>query len=456
MSEGWVAAAAPENKTERPRALLWGQLPPFTGRQWRVFAIATTGGFFDNYDRALLSLAMLQIQRGLRIAEDRLGGILSAIRLGYLLSFTLTPLADVFGRRRLLIYTIVGYTLFTALSALAPTAWSFAGFQFVARGFVGAEAIIACVILAEEVDAAVRGWAMGLLGMLVSTGWGLAALAFALINVVPYGWRGLYALALAPLALIIPLRRALPESHRFEEEVSRGTRPSDVLTPVASLFRVYPSRLWMIVAVSFLSNMGGGAVGFFYPKYLQEVHRWTPAQVTIMVIFAGAVGIVGNVAAGRLSDRYGRRLMGALFMFLAPCLAVAIFTATSNLVIPAWTLELFFDAAAGTILSAYSAELFPTSYRAAAGSALTVAGTLGGALGLYLEGLLYRLTHSHWTAVRSLTVFWMIAPVILLSCFPETAGLELEVIAPESPAAAAAGLPDRPLILRGDEQPGPK
>ena len=46
--------------------------------------------------------------------------MLSVIRLGYLLTLLLTPFADVFGRRRLLLYTVMGYTVFTALSAVAP------------------------------------------------------------------------------------------------------------------------------------------------------------------------------------------------------------------------------------------------------------------------------------------------------------------------------------------------
>src|ERR1700674_3154963 len=74
--------------------LLFGKLPPFTRRQWRVFGIAATAGFFDNYDRALLSLALKQIQQGLGIAEARLGAMLSSIRLGYLLSLMVTPFAD--------------------------------------------------------------------------------------------------------------------------------------------------------------------------------------------------------------------------------------------------------------------------------------------------------------------------------------------------------------------------
>jgi len=202
-----------------------GRTPPFTKRQRRVFWIASTAGFFDQYDRALLSLALKQIQTGLKIAESQLGAVLSIIRLGYLLSLLMTPFADVFGRRRLLLYTVFGYTIFTGLIAIAPDARTFVAFEIIARAFAGAEAAIAMVIVAEEVDAAHRGWAIGLLSAVSNVGYGLAAVVFAFVNVIPYGWRGLYAIALVPLVLIIPLRRVLPESARFEKEKLEGLRP---------------------------------------------------------------------------------------------------------------------------------------------------------------------------------------------------------------------------------------
>ncbi len=45
---------------------LFGKPPPFSRRQWRVFGIVATAGFFDNYDRVLLSLALKQVQKGTR------------------------------------------------------------------------------------------------------------------------------------------------------------------------------------------------------------------------------------------------------------------------------------------------------------------------------------------------------------------------------------------------------
>ena len=59
------AEGAAGDTTGSRRSFIARQFPPFTPRQWRVFAIAFTAGFFDNYDDALLSLALKQIQRGL-------------------------------------------------------------------------------------------------------------------------------------------------------------------------------------------------------------------------------------------------------------------------------------------------------------------------------------------------------------------------------------------------------
>ncbi|MGO9451186.1 MAG: MFS transporter [Candidatus Binataceae bacterium] len=432
------AETAREEERFSVRIGFFGRTPEFTRRQWRVFLISITAGFFDQYDRALLSLALKQIQKGLKIAESQVGVLLSYVKLGYLLSFLITPLADVFGRKRLLVYTIFGYTIFTGLSALAPNQFFFFSMQVLARGFAGAEGTIALVILVEEVDAGVRGWTVGLLGALSSVGYGIAALAFGTINFVPYGWRGLYALALIPLVVIIPLRRSLPESHRFEETSHSTSHPTRVMQPVIALFNAYPGRLVMLLSVTFLANMGGNAAGFFFPKYLQEAHGYSPGNVTMLFFVAGAAGIMGNIVVGRLSDRFGRRQIGALCLLLAPLMTIWIYNAAGNSVIVVWVLELFFDTAASTIFSAYGAELFPTSHRSTAGSALMVAGTTGGAVGFLLESLLYTYTHSHWTAVSYLTIFWMIAPFIMYFGFPETAGQELEAISPEDPAAREA------------------
>ena len=414
----------------------FGRLPPFTPRQQKVFWLVTTAGFFNNYDGALLGLALKQIKNALRIPNASIGSMLSIVTLGQLPALLITPLADRYGRRTLLLYTVIAYTVFTALTALTWNAPSFVAMRFLAVMFSAAEGSVALVILVEEVDAGVRGWAVGMLAALSSVGYGVAALVFAAINVIPFGWRGLYALALIPLAIIIPLRRALPETRRFENTAHSVDRKT-ILGAFKALVVQHPGRFWLIASVTFLAPLGAASAGAFTSLYLQEAHNWTPANVSAMYFMGGGLGILGNIFAGRVSDRFGRRRMGAMFMFTAPLFAMVFFHSSGPILIAAWIFQLFADTASSTIANAYSAELFPTSYRSTAASALNAANTLGRALGLLLESWLYRLTGSHWTAISCLLLFWMIPGALMLLFFPETAGQELEAISPE--AAVAAG-----------------
>jgi putative MFS transporter len=277
-----------------------------------------------------------------------------------------------------------------------------------------------------------------MLGALAATGYGVAALVFAFVDVLPFGWRGLYALALLPLAIVIPLRQVLPETQRFAQS-NPAQEGAHLRLPFVTLWTQYPDRLWRLGSVAFLAPLGSAAGGFFTAKYLQEVHQWLPAHVSSLYVLGGAVGILGNIVAGRLSDRIGRRTLGALCLGIAPAFTLLFFNSAGSVLALAWVGFLFVDTASSTILNTYSAELFPTTARTTAGSVLTAVGTLGGAVRLLLESWLYTHLGSHWKAISSLTGFWLLSSLIVAFSFPETAGQELETLTPEEREGATQG-----------------
>ena len=406
-----------------------GRPPALTRRQWRVLGLVAAASFFEMYDLYLFTLSLKQIQAGLGIAEDQLGYLGSIVRFGALPAFGVALVADRIGRRQVLLFTILAYTLFTGATAFSPNATIFVVCQFFARTFAVAESLLAVVVIAEEFDPEVRGWGIGALAAIQSTGAGLAALLFALVGHLENGWRGLYLVGLGPLLLLAYWRRALPETARFEAH--RRQRADTMLQPLVNLVRMYPGRLLAVTTVLFVVAVAESAANFFGPKYLQDVHGWTPGNVGLMTFGAGAFAIVGNTFAGWLSDRIGRKKVTMGFLIGQVTFTLAYYNVPALFVIPSWVLMIFTLLGVNVVLAAYGSELFPTSYRSTAAGVRIIIATVGGSLGLMLESVLYGVYQSHWPAISTLVLIMLFTPVLVALVFPETSGRTLEDIAPE-------------------------
>ena len=120
-----------EEKTYQPYWLYWVPFlrpaPDLSRRQWQVLGLTAIASIFDRYDLAILQIALPQIQTGLGIADADISNIAALIKLGALPAFLVLAVADRLGRRRLLIFTVIGYTLLTGATAFAPNAGSFCG-----------------------------------------------------------------------------------------------------------------------------------------------------------------------------------------------------------------------------------------------------------------------------------------------------------------------------------------
>ncbi len=436
-----IPPAAPAVASERVATPRWyraapflGPAPSLTSRQWRVLGLLATAGIFDQYDLYLFSLALKQIQLGLAIPEEQLGYLGSIVRLGALPAFLILFAADRLGRRRVLLATIVGYTVLTGLTALAPNLETFVALQFAARSFAVAEVLLAVVVIAEEFDPGLRGWGIGALAALQACGAGLAALLFALVGGVEGAWRGLYLVGLIPLGLVAWLRRTLPETAHFQAQQERRTALGarvELLRPLLDLLRVYPGRFAATAAVAFIGGLAGAAAAFFGAKYMQDAHGWTPRAAGMMVFLGGALAIVGNVAAGRLSDAIGRKRVAIGFVLCDALLTIAFYNSGGWWLVPIWIGMIFASMGGGVTLSALASEMFPTSYRSTASGARAVLAAAGATLGLAAESVLYGVVGSHWTAITLLASVFLAAPLIVGLAFPETAGRELDEISPE-------------------------
>ena len=252
--------------------------------------------------------------------------------------------------------------------------------------------------------------------------------------IIPGGWRGLYAIGGLPLLLLPYWRRVVPETRRFREHADSLERKAGgrlalvtMLMPIKRFILEYPSRALVISLAALLVAVGEACVYQFASYIPQKIHGWAPGHYALMVLVGGGFGVIGNVVAGRLGDRHGRRLVGAFFFGVFPA-ASWLFYQGPGLALPfAFALIIFTGTAGTVILRTLATELFPTSYRSTSSGWLAFVQTLGWTVGLLLLGVAGQdaMAIARFTAQLSLAVLLGGLAILLL---PETSRRELEEI----------------------------
>jgi putative MFS transporter len=430
-------------RPERSRNPWW--IPPFLGSvpkgvehtQLNLLGFVALAMFFENYDYALLTNVLKYLAEDFGLDKTDLGWFTGAIRLGTLPAFFIVPFADRIGRRRLFLVSIIGLSIGTFITAFSQTAEQFILCQVLSRSFMITASAIAYVIVTEELPAAHRGWGIGILGAVASFGFGVSALLFAFIDSIPYGWRGMYALGLAPLLLLPVLRRQIPETARFKERARQLGRlsASQVMTgalkPVLELLRANRRHAAGVIALGFLSTAGHATAFQLTAEFVLTVRGWSNGEYAAMLFFCGAFGIVGSPIAGRLGDRFGRRAIGAAVLGVFPLTAAAFYLGPGWAVPVAWVAMVFTSMAAGVVVRGLTNEVFPTSQRATASGLLLSVETLGAASSLFLYSYLMSvLDEQQGLAVASISLLALVSTGFLV-LFPETRQRELEAISGE-------------------------
>src|SRR5205807_10567256 len=191
---------------------------PLTPNQVRGFWAAWAGWTFDGMDSFIYALVLVPAlsellpHSGIGATPAKVGyygSVLFALFLvGWGLSMAWGPVADRFGRVRTLVLTIVCYSLFTFLGAMATNVWQLAIFRLVAGIGIGGEWSIGGTFVAEEWPEERRKMGAGLMHTGYYVGFFLAAIANWVVG-AKYGWRARFAVGGAPALPIGVLRYGL-------------------------------------------------------------------------------------------------------------------------------------------------------------------------------------------------------------------------------------------------------
>lgn len=397
-----------------------------------LLGVLGAASFFEGYDFNIVAVALPQIRDTFGLSVGQASLWISLLFLGAIPAIFLTRRADRMGRRKLLLVSIIGYTLATGATAFAASMEIFVACQFAARLFLSAEGAIVWTMVAEELPAGARGFGFGWLAMLNALGTGTGAIAYATI-LAPnnISWRWLYLIAVPPLVGIFFLRRKLPESKRFI-----AARDAGGLAEAWHQILRQPHRKWIVlVSVTALLGALTTQAGVFSIDFMQTERGLSATSSNLILVGAGALGIPILLISGALSDRLGRKIVGCSFAVVGVSGSLGFFFAPGGA--PILFLMIFISLigqfGAWPTLNAFGTELFPTALRGQASSWATIFRVAGQFLSFVLAGILVRSLGSLPRAVLVLAAGPVATIAIIAILFPETKGKELEELHSISP-----------------------
>ncbi len=364
------------NEAERP-----------TRTHFLILAMSWAGWLFDFYDLMLFSFLVIPIKKSLALEDASLsllvGTTLAATALG---GIVFGWLADRFGRKTVLSWTIVVYSAGAFLCGFAQGAAWLAVCRIVTGLGVGGEWATGQTLVGETFPARMRGR----FAAVMQTG---APLGIALASVVggfvqpalasalgpDWGWRGCFFISVVPALLVVIIRRHMPESDVWLER-RRLAAPQESGQVRFLLSTPGLRRLFLLGLVLATTDMS--AYWFTYswmPRYLYEHLGSSLGKAGIWMLVTQTGGTLGYLSFGIVADWKGRRVAYTIYSFVW---AVGLFAVTwfwgALAVYPAMTILFMFLVGLGTgNYSGYGpifSEIFPTRVRnTAMGTAFNLA-----------------------------------------------------------------------------------
>jgi len=193
-----------------------------TRYEWLVLIIASAGWIFDVYEGQIFNLTRDQLLREILSVEaghpdlkkygDRLlgifllGGMFGGILFG--------SLADKYGRRPMMILTILMYSVFSGLTYFATSLDQVMVLRFLVAMGIGGEWAVAAALVAEVFPTKARAYASGIFHSTSVIGTWFATLAAMWVGAE---WRYAYLIGVLPAFLIVWVRLTVKEPEKWQQ-----------------------------------------------------------------------------------------------------------------------------------------------------------------------------------------------------------------------------------------------
>ena len=359
-----------------------------TPRHYKILAMSWAGWVFDFYDLILFTFLLMPIAAEYNFTNLQmsyvLGATLAATAIGGVI---FGILSDRFGRKHVLQWTILTYSIGTFLSGLAGSFWLLMIFRILTGLGVGGEWGTGQTYIGETFPAKVRGRYCAIMQTGAPLGIALASIVGGLIMPL-IGWRACFFVSVLPALLVLYIRKGLPESdlwlRRKEAEKSIpktiSTHGSEGLQQFLLLFSAENRKYFILGLVLAIFDMSAYWLTYSWmPGYLHIERNFSLTKSALWILVTQTGGFLGYLFFGFVADRLGRRPAYSLYSVVMALGLVMVTIFWSDIAMyPPIILGFMFMVGFGTGMfggfGSLFSELFPTSVRnTAMGSAFNLA-----------------------------------------------------------------------------------
>lgn len=405
--------------------------------QWAIIGMCVLLNALDGFDVLAMAFTANGVTKEFGLTGSELGILLSAGLVGMAIgSLCLAPLADIIGRRPMIIASVGAAGAGMLLAATATTMEQLGIWRLLTG--LGVGCILACTnVIASEYSSKQR---RGLSISIYTAGYGIGATlggAAAVYLQSQYGWRSVFVFGgVSTLSILLVLLFLLPESVDFLvtkrprnvldrlNRIARKTGHPEVTAlpdvqavakaktnPVSDLLSPANRRSTLLLWVAFFTTM----FGFYF------VNSWTPrllvtAGMTESQGITGGLmltlgGIFGAVLYGVLATKWNSKIVLVAFTVLAAVMIVVFISSASIIVLALGAGVLVGMLINGCIAGLYTLapSLYPASVRSTGVGWGIGIGRIGAIIAPLITGA---MLDASWSAVQ---LYLAVGAVVLIS-----------------------------------------
>lgn len=286
-----------------PAAITGGaaQLGADPAYEWRIVTLLTIGFGLVGLDRWVISALFPAMARDLNLNYQELGVLIGSLGIAWgLFSIIGGGLGDRFGRKRVLVPAIVGFSLLSGVSGLAVGLTSLLAIRIIMGANEGAFCPVSFAAVSEASRPTRRGMNLGITQSAFPL-FGLALgpiIATQLLQVT--SWRWAFVLVGVPGLIVGALLARI-----VREPPSIGARPHEHRAPPREVWRHRNVPLGMLALLCAMSGIF--SLSAMVPSYLVDYLKLTTAEMGFVTSAIGFGGFLGQLALPALSDLIGRK-----------------------------------------------------------------------------------------------------------------------------------------------------